>query len=701
MNRSFNEKHEHPNNFSSSPSSSHHTRLTSLLPTDIQGGLLHPPPPSSSSSANVPTTTTTRNSSTAMMPPPPSSSSSTTANSNRRRSSRDYRDCNDRRSYSRNDDDDDARQRHRSSDHSRRNSNNSSHNYKRNYRRHRMDETPSYTGGVNRDAERRVRDKERQRQRQRQGFGQSFSSRQSSTNRTTSSSSSSNSSSRRRSRSSDRDKDWREKSSSRVTSNVTPSTRSSLSDWDSRSGRGRGLDEDGVSATFTWDRETPMRMKRDRDVIFNSSSSSLSSSSLRRTSMVRQFPGGGGDGGGGRESMTPMIRSNEKDNQLDNDLENDDEFDRQFYLADDDEFLLDENQTMGRFLYESSKTKQREEEMEKKRQESSSRGIVSQSSSMMTHALRLKDAKRSALQDDQEAWEASRLLSSGAAVRGDVDLDFSRAEEDATRVTLLVHQVKPPFLGRGASAFSTVKNAVPTVKDNTSDFAKMAREGSETLRRLREKKEKNTMRNKFWQIGGSRMGEAVGVKEVDAEQEDGKEEMGEENVQGEVDYRKTSGFASHLKQKGGGGEGDEDKSEAVSKFAREKSIRQQREYLPAFTVREELLNVVRENNVIVVVGETGSGKTTQLTQYLMEEGYTEYGIVGCTQPRRVAAMSVAKRVSEEVAAGVREKGKSLGEKDKLGGTVGYAIRFEDMTSVSNDSSWSVGRILYLFPICVS
>lgn len=560
-----------------------------------------------------------------------------------------------------------------------------------------MDETPSYTGGVNRDAERRVRDKERQRQRQ--GFGQSFSSRQSSNNRTTSSSNSS--SSRRRSRSSDRDKDWekerREKSSLRVTSNVTPSTRSSLSDWDSRSGRGRGRgDEDGVSATFTWDRETPMRMKRDRDVIFNSSSSSLSSSSLRRTSMARQFPGGGG----GRESMTPMIRSNEKDNHFDNDLENDDEFDRQFYLADDDEFLLDENQTMGRFLYESSKTKQREEEMEKKRQESSSRGIVSQSSSMMTHALRLKDAKRSALQDDQEAWEASRLLSSGAAVRGDVDLDFSRAEEDATRVTLLVHQVKPPFLGRGASAFSTVKNAVPTVKDNTSDFAKMAREGSETLRRLREKKEKNTMRNKFWQIGGSRMGEAVGVKEVDAEKEDGKEERGEENVQGEVDYRKTSGFASHLKQKGGG-EGDEDKSEAVSKFAREKSIRQQREYLPAFTVREELLNVVRENNVIVVVGETGSGKTTQLTQYLMEEGYTEYGIVGCTQPRRVAAMSVAKRVSEEVAAGVREKGKSLGEKDKLGGTVGYAIRFEDMTSVSDDSSWSVGRILYLFPICVS
>ena len=51
---------------------------------------------------------------------------------------------------------------------------------------------------------------------------------------------------------------------------------------------------------------------------------------------------------------------------------------------------------------------------------------------------------------------------------------------------------------------------------------------------------------------------------------------------------------------------------------------------------------------MVVVGETGSGKTTQLAQYLYEDGYCTFGLVGCTQPRRVAAMSVAKRVSEEM-----------------------------------------------------
>lgn len=70
--------------------------------------------------------------------------------------------------------------------------------------------------------------------------------------------------------------------------------------------------------------------------------------------------------------------------------------------------------------------------------------------------------------------------------------------------------------------------------------------------------------------------------------------------------------------------------------------------MPAFAVRQELLNIIRENSVVIIVGETGSGKTTQLTQYLHEEGYSKYGMIGCTQPRRVAAMSVAKRVSDEM-----------------------------------------------------
>lgn len=52
------------------------------------------------------------------------------------------------------------------------------------------------------------------------------------------------------------------------------------------------------------------------------------------------------------------------------------------------------------------------------------------------------------------------------------------------------------------------------------------------------------------------------------------------------------------------------------------------------------------------MGETGSGKTTQLAQFLYEDGYCAYGLIGCTQPRRVAAMSVAKRVAEEMEASI-------------------------------------------------
>lgn len=64
-------------------------------------------------------------------------------------------------------------------------------------------------------------------------------------------------------------------------------------------------------------------------------------------------------------------------------------------------------------------------------------------------------------------------------------------------------------------------------------------------------------------------------------------------------------------------------SEAVSDFALQKSIREQREYLPVFAVRQKMLNVIRDNSVVIIVGETGSGKTTQLAQYLLEEGYGE------------------------------------------------------------------------------
>merc|ERR1719369_2770868 len=97
------------------------------------------------------------------------------------------------------------------------------------------------------------------------------------------------------------------------------------------------------------------------------------------------------------------------------------------------------------------------------------------------------------------------------------------------------------------------------------------------------------------------------------------------------------------------------------------SIVQQRESLPIFKLKDQLIKAIYDNQILIVVGETGSGKTTQMTQYLAEAGFTVTGRIGCTQPRRVAAMSVAKRVSEEFGC-------------RLGQEVGYTIRFEDCTS---------------------
>nr|XP_011459555.1 PREDICTED: putative pre-mRNA-splicing factor ATP-dependent RNA helicase DHX16 [Fragaria vesca subsp. vesca] len=96
-------------------------------------------------------------------------------------------------------------------------------------------------------------------------------------------------------------------------------------------------------------------------------------------------------------------------------------------------------------------------------------------------------------------------------------------------------------------------------------------------------------------------------------------------------------------------------------------LQEERKTLPIFSFRDELLQAVKDHQVLVIVGETGSGKTTQIPQYLHEAGYTKHGKIGCTQPRRVAAMSVAARVSQEMGV-------------KLGHEVGYSIRFEDCTS---------------------
>ena len=91
--------------------------------------------------------------------------------------------------------------------------------------------------------------------------------------------------------------------------------------------------------------------------------------------------------------------------------------------------------------------------------------------------------------------------------------------------------------------------------------------------------------------------------------------------------------------------------------------------LPVHAQRQEFLDMFQKTQILVFVGETGSGKTTQIPQFVLYDDLPQMQgkMVACTQPRRVAAMSVAQRVAQELDV-------------KLGEEVGYSIRFEDMTS---------------------
>ncbi len=96
-----------------------------------------------------------------------------------------------------------------------------------------------------------------------------------------------------------------------------------------------------------------------------------------------------------------------------------------------------------------------------------------------------------------------------------------------------------------------------------------------------------------------------------------------------------------------------------------RSIDEQRKSLPVYAVRDAIVASVRASPVLVVVGETGSGKTTQLPQFLLDD--LDRPNIACTQPRRVAALTVAQRVAVE-------------RRSVLGEEVGYTVRFDDKTS---------------------
>ncbi|GKC10310.1 pre-mRNA-splicing factor ATP-dependent RNA helicase DEAH7 [Tanacetum coccineum] len=183
--------------------------------------------------------------------------------------------------------------------------------------------------------------------------------------------------------------------------------------------------------------------------------------------------------------------------------------------------------------------------------------------------------KLSQLTADNAQWEDRQLMRSGAVRGTEVQTEFDEEEECRVYAILLEavaeiwifnSDTKPSFLD-GRIVFTKQAEPIMPLKDPTSDMAIISRKGSNL---------------------------------IDAD-------MAVVGEDGEVDFKGEAKFQHHLT-----------KGEAVRDFAKSKSLSQQRQYLPIFSIRDELLQVIRENQVIVVVGETGSGKTTQLTQYMTD-----------------------------------------------------------------------------------
>lgn len=268
-----------------------------------------------------------------------------------------------------------------------------------------------------------------------------------------------------------------------------------------------------------------------------------------------------------------------------------------------------------------------------------------------------KPQRASKRMSSPERWEARQLINSGVLSVEDYPnfdaahglLNVEETEED---FEVELNEDEPVFL-RGQSKLSRELSPVKIIKNPDGSMQRAAMTQSNLAKERRELR----------QTQANQLIDSI-PKDLNRPWQDPIPEAGERHFAQELRGINMSASSElpEWKQKSLG----KNLSYGV---VSNKSILDQRQSLPVFKLKRQLMKAIAENQVLVVIGETGSGKTTQMTQYMAEMGLTSKGIVGCTQPRRVAASSVAKRVAEEFGC-------------ELGQEVGYAMRFEDCTSPS-------------------
>lgn len=185
-------------------------------------------------------------------------------------------------------------------------------------------------------------------------------------------------------------------------------------------------------------------------------------------------------------------------------------------------------------------------------------------------------ARAAERQRDSDMWEKNRMRTSGIVGQGEIDMDHINDEDHENRVHLFVHNLTPPFLD-GKQIFSRQRDPVSAVKDPQSDLAVASRRGSALVKERRQQRERQKQSRAAASMAGTTLGNVMGIKDEDEEDN------------GQVDNNWGSKFSDQFNQ-----EKEEEAEKKSSQFST-KTLREQRQFLPAFAVRQELLKVIRDN----------------------------------------------------------------------------------------------------------